>query len=238
MPDKRVTRSGAFLAVSAIAVSTIHLPALASDRQALSKECETAVALSAAPKRLRADASVYALVDGAYRKTVDGAGPLTCIVERNHEDSLIPQCMDRAGVDSVLPAILERSRMSVAGAGFQEITAANSSSLQSGDFEMPSRPGVSYMMSDYNFIYVPSAERVLKVPPHVMFYAPNVTNADIGGSFESMSTNIGTPFVFSEGPHGYMIVYTQYPADANDVASACEGQIGDSPPRFDPFPKG
>ena len=94
------------------------------------------------------------------------------------------------------------------------------------------------MMSAYNYVYVESANNILKVPPHVMFYAADVSNADIGGSFESTATNIGMPVVFNEGPHGYMIVYTQYPSSPDDVAKVCRGQLGEPPPAFDPFPKG
>jgi hypothetical protein len=36
--------------------------------------------------------------------------------------------------------------------------------------------------------------------PHVMFYAPNVTNEDIGGKLQSEY-----PFVIIPGPHGYII---------------------------------
>ena len=212
--------------------------AQATDRQSLSRDCEVAVALSALPKRLREGASVYALIDGKYQKTVVGEGPFTCIVARNDEHALIPQCMDRAGVDSVLPAILDRSNLSVAGATFQELTATVNENMANGKYKPPGRSGISYMMSNYNYIYASSAGRVMKIPPHVMFYAPNVTNEEVGGSFRDMTTNIGTTFIVDEGPHGYMVVYTQYPADTSDVSAACEGQLGEPPPRFDPFPKG
>lgn len=231
------TGRAAFIFAALAGLATIA-PVLASGRDSLTEACEIEVALSAAPKRLRENASVYALVNGDYRLLREGDGPLTCIVERHHRDSLVPQCVDRAGVDSVLPAILARSRMALSGAGFEEIDAESDAKLEAGDFKAPSRPGISYMMSDYNYIFVPSAKRILKVPAHVMFYAPGVSNADIGGSFESTVKNIGTPVLFSEGPHGYMIVYTQYPADANGVAEACGGQLGEAPPRFDPFPRG
>ena len=212
--------------------------AIADDRVNLTRECEISVALSAAPQRLRADASVYALQDGKYTKVVDGQGALTCIVERNHTASVIPQCMDAAGVDSVLPAIIERSELTLKGESLQEVAAHHEQKLESGQFSAASRPGISYMMSAYNYIYVESSQRVLKVPPHVMFYAPDISNAEIGGSFESMANNIGTPFVFNEGPHGYMVVYTQYPSSPDEVADACRGQLGEPPPAFDPFPKG
>jgi hypothetical protein len=214
------------------------LAAGTDDRQKLTTECEVAVALSAAPTRLRESASVYALQNGKYRKVVEGEGPLTCVVERNHAEAIIPQCMDRAGVDSVLPAIIARSMMSLDGASFMEIETASQQKLDEQEFKAAPRAGVSYMMSAYNYIYTPSAKRVLKVPPHVMFYAPDVTNEDIGGAFESMVSNIGTPFILNEGPHGYMITYTQFPASPDDVAEKCRGQLGEAPPAFDPFPKG
>jgi hypothetical protein len=223
---------------AAIAAAALVVPAAAAvDRQGLTQDCEIAVARSAAPERLRASAAVYAFSNGAYRKVVDGDGPLTCVVERNAADSLIPQCMDRGGVDSVLPAILFRSMMAVRGASNAEIVAASQEKLEQGEFEPLPGPGISYMMSAYNYIYVASAQRVLKVPPHVMFYAPDLSNADVGGSLQSTVTNPGTPVVVNQGKHGYMIVYTQYPADPDEVAEKCRGQIGEPPPLFNPFPR-
>jgi len=214
------------------------LPAYAADRLQLSQECEVAIARSALPTRLRKNASVYALVGGKYQKVIEGSGPFTCIVERNHPDSVIPQCMDAAGVESVLPAIIDRSNMAISGAAFEAIEAANKKKLDSGHYHPAPRPGVNYMMSDYNYIFVGSAGQVLKVPPHVMFYAPGLTNDDIGGSFKGMIENVGSPSTFQEGLHGYMLTYTEHRADPNEVAQACEGQLGERPPSFDPFPKG
>lgn len=238
MTTRNALLLGTCLSVSTAASLLIATPSLGDDRQSLSRDCEVALALSALPSRLREGASVYALVDNEYVLAVSGDGPFTCVVERNDDEALIPQCMDKAGVKSVLPAILDRSRLSLDGHSYHELTEVIDEKLAKGDYPATERAGISYMMSDYNYIYTPSAKRVLKVPPHVMFYAPNLTNADIGGSFEDMTTNIGTPAVLSEGPHGYMVVYTLHAADANDVATACEGQLGEVPPRFDPFPKG
>ena len=121
------------LAASLASLATLS-PALATDRQGLDKECEVAIALSALPKRLRADATVYALVDGEYGIAVEGDGPFTCVVERNDKDALIPQCMDAAGVDSLLPAILDRSRMSLDGVPFEELRAASHRKVTAGEF--------------------------------------------------------------------------------------------------------
>lgn len=231
---RKLNLTQASILFAAIVISS---PA-AADRMRLSQECEIAVARSALPLRLREDASVYALNGTKYEKVVTGDGPFTCIVERNHADSVIPQCMDQAGVNSVLPAIMDRSNMAVAGSDFATIETTNQEKLDGGHYHTASRPGVNYMMSDYNYIFVESAQKVLKVPPHVMFYAPGLTNADVGGSFEGMIDNIGTPFVFQQGPHGYMLTYAEHSADPNEVAVACKGELGERPPSFDPFPKG
>jgi hypothetical protein len=223
--------------IATLSASLLSATAVAN-LQELSIECEIAVARSAAPLRLRADASVYALQDGDYRKVVDGTGPLTCIVERNDADSIVPQCLDRAGVDTILPALIHRSLKSLAGASFDEIQADFKQRSDKGEFKPAPRAGVSYMMSDYNYTYVAPAERVMKIPPHVMFYAPYLTNSDIGGSFQSMVENAGTPFLFNSGIHGYMIVYTEHKADSNEVADNCRGQLHEAPPTFTPFPQG
>ena len=43
-------------------------------------------------------------------------------------------------------------------------------------------------------------------PPHVMFYAPNLTNADLGTTPEALATDPSLPFVAYQGPHGFIIV--------------------------------
>lgn len=201
----------------------------APDLSSLSGDCETALALSALPERLRADASVFGLRDGAYVKLKDGEGPFTCIVERRHRDSVMPQCVDRAGRDTVLPALIERSERTLAGQG---------DDAEPDHLAPPARAGVSYMMSDFNYAWVPSAKAILKVAPHVMFYAPGLTNDDIGGSLQAGTENRGTPFMVDPGPHGFMITYTERASSGDDVARQCRGQLGEAPPAFRPFPQG
>lgn len=201
----------------------------APDLSSLSAGCEAALALSALPERLRADASVYGLKDGTYVKLRNGEGPFTCIVERRHRDSVMPQCVDRAGVDTVLPALIERSERTLAG---------SSDDTEPEHLAPPGRAGVSYMMSDFNYAWVPSANTVLKVAPHVMFYAPDLTNDDIGGSLQAGTENRGTPFMVDPGPHGFMITYTERASSGDDVARECRGQLGEAPPAFRPFPQG
>jgi hypothetical protein len=232
--------SGSFALPRVAIVVTGMLPLLSTADSAgtLSRNCEIAVARSALPKGLRDGASVYALANGEYELAVQGTGPFTCIVERNHPQAVIPQCMDRAGAESLLPAIMDKSLMTLSGSDLAEIATHEHQMTEDGTYKAPSRAGISYMMSDYNYIFVESAARILKVPPHVMYYAPNLRNEDIGGSLEGATENIGTPFLLGEGIHGMMIVYTEHEADTDEVAEACRGELGEPPPDFNPFPKG
>lgn len=209
----------------------------ARSRANLTEECEIALALSALPSRLRETASVFVNDDGTYTQRVRRDGPFTCIIERVHSASMAPQCMDRAGAASILPALIRKSELALSGSSSEEVEAAFAAAVAAGEILPAESSGVSYMMSDYNYIYVPAAEQVLKVPPHVMFYAPNVSNDDVGGSLVSATANIGTPFVFSEGVHGYFITYVEHAASSDAVTAACQGQLGEAPPRFQPFPQ-
>jgi hypothetical protein len=210
-------------------VLTITASVNASPAQ-LSKACEEALALSALPQRLRSSASVYTLTDAGFVRTRAAQGTFTCIVERNHPQALIPQCVDAAGADTIIPALIWRSERALAGATPQAISAEFNTKVARGEFRAPERPGVSYMTSAYNYIYLPDPDRIVDVDPHMMFYAPNLTNDDIGGSFAARNDNRGLPFILEPGIHGYMISYVDHASDPADVQRECAGQIGEAPP--------
>jgi hypothetical protein len=57
------------------------------------------------------------------------------------------------------------------------------------------------MLSAENYVF--NGERVIKYHPHVMSYAPYMTNADIGVT----GTDPNAPWVLHEGsPHAYIII--------------------------------
>lgn len=213
-------------------ISVVPTGTLAQVQFPLTEECETAIALSALPERLRPGASVYALVDGEYRQTRSGSGPFTCIIERNHRNSIAPQCMDEAGRDSVLPALIHKSQRLLAGATLEEVSSEFERKVDRGEFRPPARPGVSYMISEFNYIFVNSKKEVMKIRPHMMFYGPNLTNRDIGGSFSAALDNRGLPFIIGPSIHRNIISHVEKASDSKDVLDACEGQLGEVPPLF------
>ena len=78
--------------------------------------------------------------------------------------------------------------------------------FRSGKYISPRRAGVAYMLSGDIRNYNPHTGKVESFPPHVMFYAPNVTNADLGTTREALKEDPSLPFIAYQGPHGYIIV--------------------------------
>lgn len=180
---------------------------------------------------MRDSATVYSLTESGHVRTRIGDGPFTCIVERNHPRALIPRFVDAAGADTIIPALIYRSQRALEGAAPEEILAELETRASRGEFRAPPRPGVSYMTSEYNYIYVSQRQQIVDVHPHLMFCAPNLTNDGVGGSFEAaLQENRGLPFVLEPGIHGYMISFVDHGSDATGIRRACAGPVGDVPP--------
>jgi len=168
--------------------------------------CETDLALSAAPPHLRAAATVYALEKKGYRKVREGTNPFTCIVNRDHPRVIKPTCFDREGAETIVPKILFFGESLMAGKPLETLREDVDKAFAEGRFVSPRRPGVAYMLSRYNRPYNSSTDQLGWFPPHVMFYAPNLTSDDIGFDMEAFHANSRLPGIGYQGPHGYMIM--------------------------------
>jgi len=206
----------------------------AADVRALSEGCEIALALSAAPSHLREDAGVYVLGDSGYEALRPPKNAFACIVERNHRDSVIPQCFDRSSQKANLQAILDTGRWLRSGNSFEEVARARQAALDAGDYAMAG-PGIAYMISDFNYIYNDQRDAMLDVEPHLMFHAPNLSGEDFGADFEAAMANRGLPILNAPGPHGFMITFVEKPSDSADVLAACSGELPDKNDML-PFP--
>jgi hypothetical protein len=202
--------------------------AQATDFRPLTQRCEEALALSALPAALRDRANVYVWQDGDFEKTISSAGGFDCVVQRNHPDSIIPECVSSTGRDSMFAGIVAQTRMTASGMSLEEVTERFEEMVESGEIASPTEPGVNYMMSGYNLIYTTNSGRIRHIPPHTMFFAPNATNEIVGGSFQAALDTPGHPFVAEAGPHSYIITFTASAADSADVEQHCAGQIDDS----------
>lgn len=223
----RLTGTVALLLISATAGSADLLP--------LSDDCEAALALSAAPAHLRKDAGIYILGRQGYEEIRPTRNGYRCIVERNHAQSIIPQCFDEASRNANLAVVLDEGRLLRDGMSFEQLAERRRDKLAANAYPRASRPGVVYMISDFNHIFVREPDRMLKVAPHVMFHAPDLENEDIGADPAAAMRNPGLPFLNAAGPHGFMVSFTRDASDASDVLRDCEGQLP-SAASLTPFP--
>jgi hypothetical protein len=112
--------------------------------------------------------------------------------------------MDDEGVKTFLPKYILVASLRARGKSEPEIRQAVKAAFSSGKLKAPRRPGIIYMLSPHNIVTI-DAEKGIAVPfpGHLMFYAPNLTSADIG----SDGTPASPVFVVDEKtPHALMIV--------------------------------
>lgn len=181
--------------------------------------CETELALSALPPHLRETAAVYGFGEDGYSLARDGSNGFTCIVNRDDPFSIKPTCFDAAGTATIVPKILLVGGWLLEGRPLDEIRSDLEQRFAQGGLESPERPGLAYMLSHYNRPYDPSRGRLGWFPPHLMFYAPDLTNADIGFSRGAHDFSRSMPFIGYQGPQGYMIVLAENPGERRPLES-------------------
>lgn len=139
-----------------------------------------------------------------YVKAREGKNGFTAIIDRTLAKSLEPRCMDAEATRTVLPRVLKSAELRAQGKSREEIKRAINEGFAKGQFQPPARPSVDYMLSTQNIVPIDEEKGIVApFPPHLMFFAPYMTNADIGsdGSPSSMV------FIVNEGtPHALIIV--------------------------------
>jgi hypothetical protein len=198
-----------------VAVSLLGVfPALASSPGAaapgmlpavLPRAQEIALALSAAPRHLQEGAGVYAFETQGFVRVRASSNGFTCIVNRDHPLSRKPTCYDAEGAATILPKVLRFGELLARGTPLPDIEAEIAAGFRSGKYVAPRRPGVAYMLSEGNRDFDPKTGGTRPFPPHVMFYAPNLTNEQIGSTGDGAD---GLPFIAYPGPHAFIIMMT------------------------------
>lgn len=165
-----------------------------------SRDLEIEFALNGAPKPLRENATVLVLESTGWVTAKEGQNAFTCLVSREGGD-VFPICWDREGVKSLMSVALDDSTMRLKGMSGAEVDRQKAEGFKSGKYRAPARPGVAYMLSPMRYKIDEKGSIVRSAPlPHVMFYAPNLTDEDVGGGR-------GQPvFINNVSPQGMMIV--------------------------------
>ena len=192
------------------AIFTSHLGltqlAVAEPFTPLSEACESEIALSALPAYLRDEAGVLILGKDGFYNLKEPENNFTCVVNRDDPRVLKPTCFDQEGTETIIPKIKYFGEQLLMGVAVDEINEEISKRFDKGQYISPRRPGVAYMLSRYNRPINRQTGELRFFPPHVMFYAPDLKNEDIGHDMAHFRADRPLPMIGYQGPHGYMIM--------------------------------
>jgi hypothetical protein len=211
-----------FLAVLAFFLIGIGKSAPASEAteailDQMPAELETRFALSALPPAQRDRATVYLLdPKKGYQLSRQGTSGLTCLVERTvwewvdfRNDIYIPLCYDAAGTKAHLKVMMDAATLRAGGMGPVALKAEIENRYKNKVYKAPEKPGVSYMVAPVFRAWGPPDMKMHTMSmPHLMFYAPNVTNEDIGAVPDlGVPSSLVYPFIDKQGnaEQSYMI---------------------------------
>jgi hypothetical protein len=164
-------------------------PYLMADRNA-----EIALARSAAPPSISADATVLVLTRHGYETAIEGKNGFVCFVDRSWSAGFDypgfwvskvrgPGCLNPPAARSVLPLTLKRTEMVLAGRSKAEIASGIKTALEKKELPALEPGAMCYMMSHDQRLGDGSGPWA----PHLMFYLPQMDTATWG------SDQSGTP---------------------------------------------
>lgn len=214
MPASTFTRRVASHATSAatlLALALAAAPASAAGTviEAMPAELEMRLALSAAPPALRDEATVF-LLDPAsgFRLAKQGSSGVACLVQRtvwemadDRDDIYIPLCYDAAGTRTYLAVIMDAAALRAGGLGGSVLKAEIARRWADGTYRVPDKAGLSYMVAPlFRTVGPPEMAVHTMAMPHLMVYAPGVTNADIGAKPDLADhASLAWPFIDRQG---------------------------------------
>jgi len=178
-------------------------PAMAPAEQyrMASPQEEIALARTAAPASIAADADVLVLGEHGYETAAHGRNGFVCFVERSwtagsddpefwNPGIRAPNCFNPPAARSVLPQYVERSRWVFAHVTRQEMIENARAAFASHRFTAPEAGSFSFMLSKRGHLNDQTAGPWL---PHVMFFVPHGQAAAWAAGLE------GSPILGADG---------------------------------------
>jgi hypothetical protein len=213
----RIKLALAMITISLIGISAPPSQAAETTIEQMPAKLETRFALSALPPALRDAATVYLLdPKKGYQLSRQGTSGVTCLVERTvweladfRNDIYIPLCYDAVGTKAHLKVIMDTATLRAQGMSPVALKAEIEKRYENKTYKAPEKAGLSYMVAPIFRTVGPPDMKVHTMPmPHVMFYAPNITNEDIGAVPNlSVHSSLLYPFIDKQGiaEQSYMI---------------------------------
>lgn len=158
-----------------------------------SADAEIALARSAAPPSVSADADVLLLTSKGYVTAVKGSNGWVCLVGRSWSAGLDdpefwnwhglgPACLNPPAVQSVLPQYLARTQWAIAGATREEIAARSKAAYADHRFTDPAPGSLALMMSKNGYLLGADGPWHPHVMPFIAYDQANAWAAGFKGS--------------------------------------------------------
>jgi hypothetical protein len=146
----------------------------------MDRDAEIAMARSAAPPSVAKDATVMVFGRNGYEKAVEGKNGFVCNVDRSWMDSFEnspefwnpkrrgPVCYNPEAARTLLPILLIRTRLALAGKSKAEIKEGLKAAIEKGEVPAIEPSGMAYMLSKQGILN----SKCGNCAPHLMFYVP------------------------------------------------------------------
>ena len=198
-----VVISISFLGASNAAAQADPYPKMAPvDQYLMEKNAEIQLARSAAPQSISGDATILVLGRQGYEAAVEGKNGFVCMVARSwiaafdwpeywNPKVRAADCMNPQAARSIVPIVLLRSRMVLAGRSKAEILSAIKAAFANGQLPKLESGAMDYMMSKSAYL-TDEGEHNL---PHLMFLTAGIDAKDWGSDAE-VSPLMSAPYWF------------------------------------------
>lgn len=151
---------------------------------------EIALARSAAPASISADAEILVLGATGYTTAVKGKNGFVCLVERAWDAEFVnpvfwnphirgADCLNPAAARSILPHFLERTKWALEGLSIPQMIARTKAELAAKIYVLPEPGAMAFMMSREQHLSDQSPEHW---HPHLMFFVANTSDTDWGAN--------------------------------------------------------
>jgi hypothetical protein len=182
-------------------------PAMASIEEYLmsDRNAEIALSRSAAPESISNDAKVLVLEWRGYETAVEGKNGFVCMVERSWMSPFnsgqfwnpkvrVPQCFNAAAARTILPLIIKRTEMVLAGFSKAQMIDGIKAAYENKELPAPEPGAMCYMMSRAGYLN----DAVGHFVPHLMFYFPLTDKSSWGADLPDSPVTLNPQF--RDGP--------------------------------------
>jgi hypothetical protein len=195
----------------------------------MDRNAEIALARTAAPPSISNDATVMVLGRQGYETAVEGTNGFVCNVDRSWMDQFDkspefwnpkrrgPVCYNPQAARTMLPILLIRTRLALAGKSKAEMNEGMKAAIEKGDLPALEPGGMAYMQSKQGFLN----SKCGNCGPHLMFYV-SVKDAKTWGANAP-----GSPVLLSPHLNGAPEPVTEFDVFVSEWSDGTPADSGD-----------